>query len=634
MPNNYNTDRLAIPSSLFDNWQTLVNLAANYLSVPTVIIIQTQEAARGAVCFSSTTAPPTRLQSFMDSSLDNPLLNKIIRTGQPLWITNMAEDSEFSAFYQSSTIMSYAGLPLYLPTGELYGVLNAIDFKEHQYAEREFQLFENFKLSIESNLTNIHQQSEINRLNRRIENTRYCHSENCSDLTQILHQEIDKRKLIERQLQYHKSYDPGTGFLNRLALEVELKDRLSAPGNMQLAVIHISFSNARLLQNRYGYQQWEEVLKRYRTQLDLPALSNTDILTARPNSTDIALIVQSETLIHDVDLICEKLTKLDKSLSNINHQYIYLHTFIGISTSVEGKTVPALLEQALTATISSKESGNLYCYYSEALVKSQSRIHQLENYLLQAVRNGDLMLYFQPKVSLKTKRWIGAEALLRWRHPVLEDISSETLIHLAEKNGLIYEVGNFVLKKAIEKASQWSKYTSAFKVAVNISAHQLRDVRFVDQVKHFLSQYNLPANYLEIEITESGLIKDEKVAREILQVLHKQGITLSLDDFGTGYASFNYLKKYPFDCIKIDKSFIHSLEHNEDDKEIIRSIVQVAKKLKLEVIIEGIETEAQEAFAIVEACDYGQGFLYGHPMPADDFEMHLRHQQLHIQTAN
>lgn len=159
-----------------------------------------------------------------------------------------------------------------------------------------------------------------------------------------------------------------------------------------------------------------------------------------------------------------------------------------------------------------------------------------------------------------------------------------------------------------------------------MSAKQLRDIRFVDQVKQFLQAYQLPAHHLEIEVTESGLITDEKVAGDILQILHELGITLSLDDFGTGYASFSYLKKFPFDCIKIDKSFVHALEESEEDKEIVRSIIQVAKKLKLQIIIEGVETEAQEQFIIAEGCDYGQGFLYGRPVPADVFENNLEQQ--------
>ncbi|MCW8334886.1 EAL domain-containing protein, partial [Vibrio paucivorans] len=162
-----------------------------------------------------------------------------------------------------------------------------------------------------------------------------------------------------------------------------------------------------------------------------------------------------------------------------------------------------------------------------------------------------------------------------------------------------------------------------FKIAINVSAVQLKNANFAQQVKDLLQTYNLPAHYLELEVTESGLIGDEVVASNTLKALHDLGVTLSLDDFGTGYASFQYLKKYPFDSIKIDKSFLHQLENSEQDKAIIRSIINVAKKLDLEVIMEGVETKRQEDFIISEGCKYGQGYFYGKPMPCDEFEVSL-----------
>ena len=246
--------------------------------------------------------------------------------------------------------------------------------------------------------------------------------------------------------------------------------------------------------------------------------------------------------------------------------------------------------------------------------------------MLQAVRNDDLILYFQPKVCPLTHRWVGAEALLRWRHPVLGDISNETLIHMAEQNGLIFEVGSFVLRNAIEKVKEWSQYVKDFKMAVNVSAIQLKNVHFAEQVVHLLETYHLEPHFLELEVTESGLIADEVVAKNTLKSLHDIGVTLSLDDFGTGYASFSYLKKFPFDTIKIDKSFIDQMLSSHEDLEIVRSIVQIAKKLDLKVTIEGIESEVQEQFIINEGCDVGQGYLYGRPMPSQEFERSLINQ--------
>ena len=197
---------------------------------------------------------------------------------------------------------------------------------------------------------------------------------------------------------------------------------------------------------------------------------------------------------------------------------------------------------------------------------------------------------------------------------------------MAEQNGLIFEVGNFVLRAAIEKASQWVKLVDNFKMAINVSAVQLKNVQFAEQIRELLTTYQLPAQYLELEVTESCLIADEVVASNTLRVLHELGVTLSLDDFGTGYASFSYLKKFPFDCIKIDKSFVQQLENSDEDKEIVRSIIHVAKKLKLKVILEGIENQNQEDFIISEGCDFGQGYFYGRPMPCDEFEIGLLNQ--------
>lgn len=614
MPNFQISDP-AVSKRLFDSWQTIVNLIANFLHVPVAEILLCHDDYTEIVC----TNRNGKHQNAIDS-VHSDLINEVVVQSQSSLCADGFVQGEFS---QLNNRIWYTSLNLCNQDNQLIGLLFIADIKRCRLNESQCQLLNSYKLAIETQIAAELQAVEINQLKIEAGQISPHTAKQYRDLSKTLSQEIVKRKSVEEQLHYHKFHDLGTGFLNRFALEVELRNTLAKEQiGKPIAVIHIGFSNARNLQTRFGHQAWETVLIQYRSRLN-SIDKNIDIQTARPNSTDLVLLIQTEDLIHHVELICEELRAINKSEFSIDNQTIHLHSYIGIATSLESQSANELLEQASAAMLSCKDSGHSYCYHSEALAESQSRIHQLENYLLQAVRNGDLMLYFQPKVCPVSKRWTGAEALLRWRHPVLGEISTETLIHLAEKNGLIFEVGSFVLKTAIEKASQWLGHVKDFKMAVNISAKQLKDVRFVEQIKQLLQQYKLPAHYLEIEVTESGLITDEQVASDILQVLHELGITLSLDDFGTGYASFNYLKKFPFDCIKIDKSFIHPLEHSEDDKEIVRSIIQVAKKLKLQVIIEGVETKAQEAFMINEGCDFGQGFLYGRPMPADDFEVGL-----------
>lgn len=428
----------------------------------------------------------------------------------------------------------------------------------------------------------------------------------------------------KNELKFHKYYDFGTGFLNRYALERELEQSLSVSPN-EVAVIYVGFANAKILQSQFNFYEWENVLKSFADRLTFTT-SQGHIDIARPNATDIIILIRSSDLKRDTNKLCEDLASISKSIFSINNQSVHLHTHIGVAFSLGTSSVSSLINQASAAMITCKDTGQKYYIHNNMLSESQTRIQHLESYLLKAVRNNDLMLYFQPKVNPLTKRWLSAEALLRWKHPLLGEISSETLIHLAEKNGLIFEVGSFVLKTAIEKAASWRKYAPHFKIAVNISAKQLTDVRFIHQIQELLEINSLPPSSLEIEVTESGLITDEEIAAEILDKLHQLGITLSLDDFGTGYASFNYLKKFPFDCIKIDKSFIQTIEHSSQDKDIIRSIIHIAKKLDQQVIIEGIETPIQEQFIIEEGCDYGQGYLYGKPMPADIFENKLKSQ--------
>ncbi|MDC0612421.1 bifunctional diguanylate cyclase/phosphodiesterase [Vibrio sp.] len=440
--------------------------------------------------------------------------------------------------------------------------------------------------------------------------------------------EQNKHELIEKELRFHKYHDFGTGFLNRFALERELDEALAISPN-HVAIIYVGFENAKNLQSQFNLYEWENVLKSFAEKLS-STLKKDSIEIARPNATDIVFLLRSKNLREEVEDLCDDVAAVSKSIFSINNQTVHLHTHIGVAFGLGTTSVSGLINQASSAMLNSRDTGQKYSVHSNSVAEAQTRIQHLESYLLKAVRNGDLMLYFQPKVNPITKRWLAAEALLRWRHPLLGEISSETLVKLAEKNGLIFEVGSFVLKTAIEKAAAWKKYAPNFKVAVNVSAKQLKDVRFVQQVEELLHEHNLSPHSLEIEVTESGLITDEEVANEILLVLHKLGITLSLDDFGTGYASFNYLKKFPFDCIKIDKSFMQTIEDNRQDQDIVKSIIQVAKKLDLQVIIEGVETVSQERFIIDEGCDYGQGYLYGKPMPAHIFEEQLRKQLIEL----
>lgn len=621
-----NTRELSIPSEMLSGWQTIVNLLADIVEVPSALVMRIHDQHIEVFSSSSNTTNPYKTGD--SESLGQGLYcETVINEQRELLVPNALSDPEWRDNPDVALgMIAYCGIPINWPDNSPFGTICVLDTQENHFNDLYRQLLASFRDSIESQLTTIYQKEKLQVLNEELRSRVDTRTKDLVDLNYSLNQEIDRRRAAEQEVAYRKRHDMGTGFLNRKALEAELDTQLkSADQNIKpLALIHIGFTNARRVQSKYSYSIWEKVLVQYRERLG--DLSQYEAITARPTSTDIVLVVKSQHLDDSLHRLCLALVELGYQEFEVDGEQLLLHSFIGIAKATPGINGTTLLKHATEAMLSCKDSGHKYSFYSQDLSASQSHISQLEGYLLQAVRNDDLLLYFQPKVSPVTHRWSGAEALLRWKHPILGDISNETLIHMAEQNGLIFEVGNFVLRAAIEKAAEWAPRIDDFKLAVNISAMQLKNPLFAEQVNELLHTYQLPAHYLELEVTESSLIADEHVAQNSLEALHQLGVTLSLDDFGTGYSSFNYLKKFPFDAIKIDKSFMQQLDSSDDDKEIVRSIVNVAKKLELKVTVEGIESQQHEQFIIEEGCDFGQGYFYGLPMPCDEFEACLNNQ--------
>ncbi|WP_261886189.1 sensor domain-containing phosphodiesterase [Vibrio pomeroyi] len=618
---------LDIPDDMEHGWQNIVDLLAQITQVPAALIMRVH--ANYIEVFSTSRSENNPYNKGDSETLGNGLYcETVMETQRQLLVPNALTDPKWENNPDIKLgLVSYCGIPLLWPNGELFGTICILDSKENHYTSTYIKLLESFRTSIESQLKTLFQHAKLTQMNRDLKNRVYNRTKDLASLNYSLNQEIDKRKAAEQKINFQKNHDLGTGFLNRSAFESRLNHKLIAQRRLtegSFAVIHIGFTNGRRIQARYGYSALDQVLVEYRHRID--SITDIEVLTARPTSVDLVLAFSVKDLHHRLEELSQTLVRVGHSEFDIESDKVHLHAYIGIAITDSEDDAESILQKSSEAMLACKDSGQKYAYYSQSHTEEQSHINKIEGYLLQAVRNDDLMLYFQPKVSPVTHRWVGAEALLRWRHPVLGDISNETLIHMAEQNGLIFEVGSFVLRNAIEKAKEWSEYVEDFKMAVNVSAVQLKNAHFAEQVIHLLETYHLEPRFLELEVTESGLIADEVVAKNTLESLHDIGVTLSLDDFGTGYASFSYLKKFPFDTIKIDKSFIDQMLNSDGDSEIVRSIVQIAKKLDLKVTIEGIESEAQEKFIIDEGCDVGQGYLYGRPMPSQEFEHSLINQ--------
>ncbi len=442
-------------------------------------------------------------------------------------------------------------------------------------------------------------------------------------LTHNLEVETNLRVLLEKQLDHQKNHDAGTLMLNRRGFEIALKEQLlrceQEDSNKFLAVILIHLTNGERIHTRLGSHEFEQLLVDYEKKIR--KCVNDNISMARVSTTEIAFCVHvSPNDEGYLAKLCEQLANVGRKGFVVNEHEVHIHAYMGIATSYHTDNPDKLINKAYHASVSCKESGAQYTLFTKADSEEQKEFNQLECYLLQAVRNDDLILYFQPKVRPSDQRWIGAEVLLRWKHPILGEISNEALIHMAEQNGLIIELGNFVLRAAIDKASEWATIESDFKVSINISAKQICDPLFAKRLMDLLQQHELPAKNIELELTESCLISNLEIAKANVLSLHEHGVSFSLDDFGTGYASFNYLKQLPFDSIKVDKSFLQNIQENPNDEAIIRSIINIAKKLNKEVVIEGVENKLHHNFICKENCDIGQGYYYARPMPGDEFE--------------
>lgn len=434
---------------------------------------------------------------------------------------------------------------------------------------------------------------------------------------------------LEKRMLYHLSHDSATGMLNRNGLESALGASFdSIPiinGDAFISVIFVQFTNGERVQARIGCEGLDDLLKDFEQKV-MDATEHIQHI-ARISTTELALTTVVPALNEQhLPTLCKKVASIAKQGFLFEGSEVHLHTYMGVANSFHTQDANQLINNAFHAALACKESGELITFFTQADQQDQKAFNQLEHYLLQAVRNDDLILYFQPKVDLKTQKWIGAEVLLRWKHPVLGEISNEALIHMAEQNGLIIEVGYFVLSNAMDRASEWIEVAPDFCLSINVSAKQICLPAFANKVTGLLEQYELPAHNLELELTESCLVSNFDIAKANINALETLGVKFALDDFGTGYASFSYLKKLPFSALKIDKEFLSNILDNSQDKSIFRSITTIAKKLDKQVVVEGVETQAQHLFIAKEHCDVGQGFYYAKPMPRDVFETELQKQ--------
>lgn len=446
-------------------------------------------------------------------------------------------------------------------------------------------------------------------------------------LTSIEHN-MQLRHAAENSLQRMTQYDFLTGLPNRLQLQQQLGHILSEAERLQrrVAVLCLGLDDFKGINEQYSYQSGDKLLMAMADRLRNQS-GRTSAL-ARLGGDQFVLVLSGFEEPYAVAELAQKILDNLEQPFNLDQQRIRLRATIGITLYPEdGASTEKLLQKAeQTMTLAKTRSRNRYQFYVASIDSEMRERRELQKDLGEAVQRGEFHLVYQPQIDYRLKRITGVEALLRWSHPSGKFIGPDIFIPLAEQSGSIIAIGEWVLDQACRQLREWHQLGfSDLRMAVNLSAVQLHHAELPAIISGLLDRYGLPAQSLELEVTETGLIEDIAAATRNLHSLRRSGALIALDDFGTGYSSLSYLKNLPLDKIKIDKSFVRDMGVDEGDASIVRAIIQLGKSLGMLVIAEGVETAEQERYLIDEGCNEGQGYHYSKPLPAAELLSLLQH---------
>jgi diguanylate cyclase (GGDEF)-like protein/PAS domain S-box-containing protein len=436
--------------------------------------------------------------------------------------------------------------------------------------------------------------------------------------------DISKLKASEMELEFLAHHDPLTQLPNRMLLVSRLEHGLEKAlrDSKLLAVLMLDLDRFKDVNDSFGHVAGDELLQQVAERLSL-RLRGTDTVCRLGGDEFTVLLEEINHPEAAARIATEIIAALSEPWQLSNGIDVRIGVSVGISLYPDHGTTPeALMQHADTALYQAKNEGrNRFKYFSEELTRVARERMDLEWRLRQAVDRGELQIYFQPQINIANGRMIGAEALLRWHANNGDLISPLRFIPIAEETGLISSIGAWVLRETCLIGKRWQQAgRPELRLAVNVSPNQFLYGDISETVAEILAETDFPAYCLELEITETALMKREAEAIEILTRLHGMGIRLAIDDFGTGYSSLAYLKMFPVDVLKIDKSFIDDIPNHRDDMEITATIIAMAKTLRMKVLAEGVENHAQLDFLKTQDCDFYQGYITSPPLSIEDFE--------------
>jgi diguanylate cyclase (GGDEF)-like protein len=441
-----------------------------------------------------------------------------------------------------------------------------------------------------------------------------------------LEQEIEQRRLAEHRVEHLATHDPLTNLPNRRGLYEELNELIyrSKRYRYSSAVIYVDLDGFKNVNDHFAHEAGDKLLAQVAANFK-KIVRQTDSVARIGGDEFIVLIT-------DIDRETTLITKIESLLKEaskaieFNGHKISVSASIGIALYPEhGDNAETLLHHADQAMYQAKNHGkNTFRFFTEDINEKAHRQRELQDNLRRALPNDEFTVFFQPIVDGKSGRVVSVEALLRWYSAELGQVFPDEFIPAAESAGLIPELGCWVLKKAVGTGAEWNRqFGVELRIAVNASTIQFRNHLLFDTIKEQIEIHNWNPDLLEVEITEGLLLDDSPEVNTYIGEISNCGVRLSVDDFGTGFSALSYLKNYPVNTVKIDRSFIMDLPGDKENEVLVQAIIAMAHGLRLEVIAEGVETAQQWEFLRSLGCDFVQGYYFGKPMPKAEFDEYL-----------
>lgn len=443
-------------------------------------------------------------------------------------------------------------------------------------------------------------------------------------------QDISRRKDTESRLFHLAHYDSLTGMPNRMLVLDRLQQALrrARRNSSQIAVLFVDLDQFKKINDTLGHDFGDRALEDAAGRLR--SLFRERDTVARIGGDEFVIVLEDFARVSDIIVAASKVVEAFRDPLLISSREFVLTASVGIALSPQdGATAHDLMRHADTAMYQAKSRGrNGYQFFTRSMNEALVRKLALEEALRVAIERNQMYLHYQPLVRLSDRACVGAEALLRWRHPDLGEVSPDEFVDVAEHSGVIQELGEFVIDTVVSQLAKWRDHLAPdFCVSVNVSPQQFRDPRLAEKIISTINGAGLDGDGLEIEVTEGVLLPGRKEVDHTLKALRRKGIGIVMDDFGTGYASLSYLRDHPFTSLKIDRGFIGNLERDPRQRQLVVSALRLGQALGMKVIAEGVETEAQLEVLIDEGCELVQGFLFSEPVAASRIGEMLVEQQ-------